>query len=184
MQAALVRTMENPTQMEEEVRRAQQGEVDAFEEIYRRTVRRIYALCRRLARDPGRAEELTQETYLRAWSRLETYRPGTRFEAWLARVAMNVTFSDARSRGRRARRETVVADPEAWDPPSHRSGPGAGIDLERAIAGLPPGARRIFVLHDVEGFRHHEIARELGLSTGTSKAQLHRARRLLREALR
>ena len=77
-----------------------------------------------------------------------------------------------------------MSDPDIWDPPSSRPGPGTGLDLERAIAGLPKGARRIYVLHDVEGFRHREIAQQLGLSTGTTKAQLHRARRLLREALR
>lgn len=183
MQAVAIRRMESPTEMEDLVRRAQAGDVEAFEAIYRRTSRRIYALCRRLTRDTGRAEEMTQETYLRAWTRLETYRAGTRFQSWLSKVAVNVTLSEARSRGRRSRRETEVGDPDTWDPPSPRPGPGHGLDLERAIGGLPPGARRIYVLHDVEGLRHKEIATELGISTGTSKAQLHRARRLLREAL-
>jgi RNA polymerase sigma-70 factor (ECF subfamily) len=183
MQAVPILGMGSTAEMEDLVRRAQAGDAGAFEAVYRRTVGRIYALCRRLTGDSGRAEDMTQETYLRAWSRLETYRPGTRFEAWLTRVAVNVTISEARSRSRRSRRETMVDDPDDWDPPSPRSAPGPGLDLERAIAGLPAGARRVFVLHDVEGWKHEEIGREMGLAAGTSKAQLHRARRLLREAL-
>ena len=183
MQACPVVETERPNDIEELVQRARRGDVDAFETIYRRHAGRIHAICRRLAGDAARAEELTQEAFLRAWSRLETYRPGTRFAAWLTRVAVNVAISDARSRTQRARRENLVDDPDAWDPPSPRPGPSSGLDLEAAIAALPPGARRVYVLHDVEGFRHDEIARELGLATGTTKAQLHRARKLLREAL-
>ncbi|MGD8375863.1 MAG: RNA polymerase sigma factor [Acidobacteriota bacterium] len=183
MQAELARTMQRTDDIEEQVHQARHGNVDAFEAIYRRTHRRVYAICLRMAGDPSRAEEMVQETYLKAWSRLETYRAGTRFEAWLGRIAVNATLSEARSRGRRSRREMPVADPDRWDPPFGGAGPADGIDLERAIASLPPGARRIYVLHDVEGFRHREIAEELGLSSGTTKAQLHRARRLLREAL-
>jgi RNA polymerase sigma-70 factor (ECF subfamily) len=169
--------------MEDLVRRAQEGDRAAFEALYRQQVGRVYALCRRMAGDPQRAEELTQEAFIRAWERLETYRPGTRFGAWLSKVAVNVVLSDRRSRGRRSRREYPVDDPDHWDPPSGRSSPNARMDLEQAIAGLPDGARNVFVLHDVEGYRHEEIGRALGLATGTSKSQLHRARRLLREAL-
>jgi RNA polymerase sigma-70 factor, ECF subfamily len=169
--------------MEDLVRRAQEGDRAAFEDLYRKQVGRVHALCRRMAGDPQRAEELTQEAFIRAWERLETYRPGTRFGAWLSKVAVNVVLSDRRTRGRRSRRELPVDDPDHWDPPSPRSSPTARLDLEQAIAVLPDGARKVFVLHDVEGYRHEEIGRVLGLATGTSKSQLHRARRLLREAL-
>ena len=103
--------------------------------------------------------------------------------AWLRRLAINVVLDDNRKMRRRARREIPSADgvlPERSDPPAP---PGLALDLERAIAGLPEGAREIFILHDVEGFRHAEIGRLLGLSPGTSKGQLHRARRMLKEAL-
>ena len=170
--------------MEDLVRQAQRGDRVAFESLYRQHVGRVFAVCRRLAGDVGRAEEFTQEAFLRAWSRLDTFRPGTNFGAWLCKVAVNVVLSDRRAVGRRTRWERPVADPDHWDPPAPPSGAIGRLDLEKAIAGLPPGARAVFVLHDVEGLRHAEIARHLGVATGTSKAQLHRARRLLREALK
>jgi RNA polymerase sigma-70 factor (ECF subfamily) len=169
--------------MEDLVLRAQQGDLAAFEQIYRDNVGRVFALCLRLAGSREQAEELTQETFIRAWKGLGTYRPGSRFRAWLRTVALNVFFSDRRSRRRRQRWETRPEDPDRWDPPARAAEPQTGLDLERAIARLPRGARQVFVLHDLEGLRHEEIGRRLGLSAGTSKAQLHRARKLLREVL-
>lgn len=168
---------------DELVRRAQSGDLEAFEALYREHCGRVYGVCMRISRDPAQAEELTQEAFIRAWSKLNTFRSGTQFPAWLAKVAVNVALGDRRSRGRRRLHEVQIDDPERWDPPSRPTHPGAGIDLERAIASLPPGARKVFVLYEIEGFRHQEIADRLGLSSGTSKAQLHRARRLLRERL-
>jgi len=165
------------------VRQAQDGDVHAFEALYREHSGRIYGLCLRISGNPSLAEDLTQEAFIRAWTRLETFQVGTRFPAWLSKVAVNVALGDRRSRGRRSKREMPVDDPDLWDPPAPRSTPSEGMDLERAIAGLPAGARKVFVLYDIEGFQHREIGDMLGLSTGTSKAQLHRARRLLREAL-
>jgi RNA polymerase sigma-70 factor (ECF subfamily) len=165
------------------VRQAQGGDVEAFEALYREHVGRVYGLCLRISANPALAEELTQETFIRAWTRLDTFQLGTRFAAWLSKVAVNVALGDRRSRGRRSQKETPVDDPDRWDPPAPRTTPSEGMDLEKAIAGLPEGARRVFVLYDIEGFQHNEIAHKLGLSSGTSKAQLHRARRLLREAL-
>jgi RNA polymerase sigma-70 factor (ECF subfamily) len=183
MQATVVHMEKSRPEMPDLVRQAQDGDVGAFEALYRQHVGRIYALCLRIARDPAQAEELTQEAFIRAWEKLDLFRSGTRFPAWLAKVAVNVALGDRRSRGRRLLREAPVDDPDRWDPPAPPASPGAGLDLERAIAGLPPGARKVFVLYEIEGFRHEEIAGFLGLSSGTSKAQLHRARRLLREAL-
>jgi RNA polymerase sigma-70 factor (ECF subfamily) len=120
---------------------------------------------------------------VKAWRNLASFRGGSAFGSWLHRVAVHVVLDEVRSRGRRPQ---AVPERDAEGPSGPAplpSGP-APLDLERAVAALPEGARRIFVLHDVEGFRHEEIARLTGLAVGTSKAQLHRARTLLREALR
>ena len=162
------------------VARARAGDLGAFEELYRRHVDRVYALCLRLTSDPARAEEHTQETFVRAWQKLEAYREQGQFNAWLNRVAINIVRSEWRSRSRREDREAPLQ--EAYAPASAESR-GTSVDLERAIAGLPVGAREVFVLHDVEGYRHDEVAGLLDVTTGTSKSQLHRARKLLREAL-
>jgi RNA polymerase sigma-70 factor (ECF subfamily) len=154
---------------------AQEGDFSAFEALYKRDVGRTYALCLRMTADPALAEELTQVTFIRAWSKLRTFRGDSRFATWLRRLTINVVLADRRGRKLAEQVETEHLAP-ALDP-------GAAIDLESAIAKLPAGARTIFVLHDIEGYRHEEIAGMLGVASGTSKAQLHRARRLLREAL-
>ncbi len=183
MQAYPAYPRESWSRMDDVIDQERPGEVAEFEALYQRHVRRVYALCRRISGDPARAEDLAQEVFLKAWKHRASARPGDEYTGWICRVAINVAISDNRSRGRRSRRETLVADPATWDPASRPSSPGTGLDLEKAIDRLPPGARNVFVLHDVEGYRHHEIGSLLGLSTGTSKAQLHRARRILREAL-
>jgi RNA polymerase sigma-70 factor (ECF subfamily) len=163
------------------VRRAQDGDESAFEQLYRENVGRVYALCLRLSGDQARAEELTQDVFVRAWEKLSSYRGESAFFSWLYRLAVNVAWGDLRSERRRTTRLVTTAElPERSDdaPP-----PGLRLDLERAIATLPPGARTAFVLYDIEGFEHEEIAKMTGWATGTSKAQLHRARRLLRRAL-
>jgi RNA polymerase sigma-70 factor (ECF subfamily) len=164
------------------VHQAQRGDVVAFETLYRRHAGRVYALCRRLCGDAARAEELTQDAFTRAWQHRSKSRSGPEYIGWLCRIAIHLALTDSRSRGRRDRRETLVAEAAEWSAASSPQ-PAVGMDLERAIARLPEGARKVFVLHDIEGYRHEEIGEMLGLSTGTSKAQLHRARRLLREAL-
>jgi RNA polymerase sigma-70 factor (ECF subfamily) len=163
------------------VARARSGDTGAFEQLYRRHVGRVYAICLRMTADPARAEEHTQEAFIRAWEKLDTYRGESGFDRWLSRVAVNVVRSGYRARGRREERERPMDGEES---PARSSTTGAALDLERALAGLPPGAREVFVLHDVEGYRHEEIAGLLEVTTGTSKSQLHRARKLLREALR
>ena len=166
------------------VHRAQQGDQAAFEALYRQHVGRVYALCLRLASDPAQAEELTQDAFVRAWERLASFRGESAFGSWLYRLTVNVVFHHLRGARRRSLRVLTTDEPVALErPPRDSGGPGARLDLERAVAGLPPGARQVFVLHDVEGYRHEEIARLTGIAVGTSKAQLFRARRLLREAL-
>ena len=172
-----------PTDEHELVARASAGDLGAFEELYRHSVSRVYALCMRLVADPGRAEELTQEAFVRAWEKLDSFRGDSAFATWLHRLTVNVVFSALRSRGRRESREEPLDTPSGPRAGERRDPVGA-IDLERAIASLPPRARMVFVLHDVEGYRHREIAALAGITEGASKAHLHRARRRLQEALR
>jgi RNA polymerase sigma-70 factor (ECF subfamily) len=166
------------------VSRAQAGEMAAFEELYRRNVGRVYALCMRLAGDASLAEELAQDVFVRAWERLGTFRGESAFSSWLHPLTVNVALSERRARRRRVARVMTTDDLTPFEKPTRTSGPEAGLDLEKALAALPPGARSVFLLHDVEGYRHQEIAEMTGVAEGTSKAQLHRARRMMREALR
>ena len=151
--------------------------------LYRDNVPRVFALCCRLAGEPALAEELAQDVFVRAWQRLETFRGESAFSSWLYPLTVNVALSERRSRRRRTPRHGHDDLAPLREGPERAAGPEAGVDLERALATLPPGARAVFVLHDVEGYKHEEIAELTGVATGTSKAQLHRARRLLREAL-
>lgn len=163
------------------VRRAQAGDRSAFQRLYEDHVGRIYALCLRLTGDPEEAMERTQDAFVRAWGKLGSFRGEAAFPTWLHRLAVNVVLTDRRSAGRRERWAEAAAESGPRVQPASRA--GLGVDLERAIARLPPGARAVFVLYDVEGYCHREIAELTGIAAGTSKAQLHRARRLLREAL-
>ena len=165
------------------VRQAQAGDLVAFERLYRENERKVFGLCFRLSSDPALAEELTQEVFVRAWRKLSSFRGESAFSSWLYPLTVNVALSERRSRRRRDARIVVTEDPASLERAPRTPAPEAGFDLEKAMAALPPGARAVFVLHDVEGRTHEEIAQLLGLAPGTSKAQLHRARRLLREAL-
>lgn len=166
------------------VARAQAGDLEAFEALYRANRGRVYALCYRMAGEATLAEELAQDVFVRAWQRLGSFRGESAFSSWLHPLTVNVALSERRSRRRRTARVMSTDDPAAFEQPETRkTGPEAGVDLDRALETLPAGARAVFVLHDVEGYKHAEIAEMTGVATGTSKAQLHRARRLLREAL-
>lgn len=167
------------------MRQAQAGDLSAFERLYRENERKVYGLCFRMSSDPSLAEELTQDVFVRAWEKLGSFRGESAFSSWLYPLAVNVALSERRSRRRRTARVMTTDDLTPFDTPrpGRQPGPEAGFDLEKAMAALPPGARAVFVLHDVEGYRHEEIAALLGMAEGTSKAQLHRARKLLREAL-
>lgn len=171
-----------PSRLDDDLRtvaQARTGDRDAFEVLYRRHVGRIYALTARMAGDARLAEELTQQTFVRAWRRLETFRGGA-FAGWLRRMAVRIVLDDRRSH-RRRRERVVLLEVDAVDPSTPP--PTARLELERAIAHLPPRARHIFVLAELEGLSHAEIASLLSITEGTSKSQLHRARRLLKEVL-
>ena len=165
------------------VERAAAGDVEAFEELYRVNVGRVYALCLRMAGDPTLAEELAQEAFVRAWQKLGSFRGASAFSTWLHRVTVNVVLGHRRSTARRETRVSAVGDNLPRDVAVREARTAESIDLERAISSLPDGARTVFILHDVEGFRHREVSRLMGIAVGTSKAQLHRARKLLRKAL-
>lgn len=163
---------------------AQAGSVPAFERLYRENADRVYALCLRLSADPGRAEELTQDVFVRAWEKLDTFRGDSAFSTWLHRLAVNVVLGSRRSEGRRSDRVVLAEDLTAFENSSARARePGLRMDLETAIASLPEATRTVFVMHEVEGYTHEEIARLTGRAEGTCKALLHRARKLLRERL-
>jgi RNA polymerase sigma-70 factor (ECF subfamily) len=172
-----------PLNGENLVARAAAGDVGAFEKLYREHIGRVYAICLRMCGDPSLAEELAQETFVRVWQKLGSFRGASAFSTWLHRVTVNVVLGDRRSTGRREARVKTVGDYLPTDLTVSESSPGQAMDLERSIAALPDGARTVFVLHDVEGYRHREISEMTGLAVGTSKAQLHRARKLLRKAL-
>jgi RNA polymerase sigma-70 factor (ECF subfamily) len=165
------------------VKEAQEGNLAAYEELYRNNAGRVFGLCLRMAGDASLAEELTQDVFVRAWQKLASFRGESAFSTWLYQLAVNVALSERRARRRRNSRVMATDDLTPFDKPGRREAPEHGLDLQKALDVLPDGARAVFVLHDVEGYKHGEIAEMTGVATGTSKAQLHRARRLLREAL-
>jgi RNA polymerase sigma-70 factor (ECF subfamily) len=168
-----------PDEGKSDVARAAAGDRRAFERLYRAHVDRIYSLCVRMSGDRARAEELTQDVFVRAWEKLTQFRGESAFGTWLHRLAVNVVLNARKIEGRQ--RERIDGSEDTLDRlPNAPDHVGERMDLEAAIALLPPGARRVFVLHDMQGYRHEDIAELLGITTGGSKAQLHRARLLLR----
>lgn len=163
--------------------RAVRGDVAAFEQLYRRSSGRVYALCLRMSGDPQRARELAHDAFVRAWERLATFRGDAEFDTWIHRLTVNVVLADRRTERRRQQRVTLADDEPgvALDAAPARAGRDvlARLDLERAIATLQPGPREVFVLHDVEGYGHDEIARRMGMPAGTVRSMLHRARKAL-----
>ncbi|MFI5279064.1 MAG: RNA polymerase sigma factor [Gemmatimonadales bacterium] len=158
------------------------GDERAFERLYRQHVPRIHSLVRRMAGGgESETDELVQDVFVRAWQRLSTFRGEAAFGTWLHRLAVNLVLNAQKSsaRGRKLFDDDAAIEITA----GRRETPEVAMDLEDALGMLPKGARQIFVLHDVEGFLHEEIAEMLGVATGTSKAQLHRARMLMRKHL-
>lgn len=164
---------------------ARLGDIAAFESLYRANRDRIYGLLWRICGgDPSLAEDLLQESFVRAWQKLDSFRGESRFSTWLHRLSANVALSDRRIRVRRIRHEVVMEEAVERTAIGER---GVFIDkrmdLEKAIAHLPERARTVLVLFDIEGYGHAEIAEMTGMAVGSSKAQLHRARKLLRKEL-
>jgi len=179
------------------IRRAQAGDSSAFEELYTAHKRRIFNLCLRMVDDWSRAEELMQDTFLQAYRKLSTFRGESAFSTWLHRIAVNVVLMHIRQNRARLHEVSAVAasgsgeDDEGWSAYYQACSPDGRLDhavdrvtIERAVAKLPDGYRLVFVLHDVEGYEHHEIAELLGCSIGNTKSQLHKARVKIRQYLR
>ena len=165
--------------------RCRAGEVDAFETLYRQHAGRIFALATRLAGSVDQGEDLLQEIFLQAYRKLDSFKGEAALGTWLYRMAMNHCLDFVRSRQTRNTKVTDTLDDErSFEPMAARETPIPRIDLERAIARLPPGCREAFVLHDVEGFDHKEVGKLLGIAEGTSKSQVFKARTKLRAWLR
>ena len=164
---------------------ARGGDRHAFESLYSQHVGRVYAICLRLNANVQTAEELTQEAFVRAWQRLSSFRGDSAFGTWLHRLTVNVVLDQQRAQRPWFRRVVAIDDAvEVVASEQARVTSSADQhDLESAIRKLPPAARTVFVLHDVEGWKHDEIAARTGTAVGTSKAHLHRARQLLKEWL-
>jgi RNA polymerase sigma-70 factor (ECF subfamily) len=161
----------------DDVALAAQGDTGAFERVYRAHLGRVYNLARRMA-GPQAADEVAQDVFVRVWQKLHTFRGESSFATWLHRLAVNVIVERFRALG--TARDRFLSDSEETLERLPASAPGplrydTRLDLDTALKRLPPGARTVFVLHDVEGYRHEEIGDMLGVSIGTSKSQLHRA---------
>ncbi len=176
----------------EAIRLAQQGDAAAFERLYRLHSRRVYALCLRMVGNPAEAEDLAQDAFLQLFRKIGTFRGESAFSTWLHRLSVNVVLMKLRKKTL-----PVTSLEESTDPEDEANGPrreiGAPdllltgsidrVHLQRAVEQLPPGYRQVFVLHDVQGFEHNEIAKLMDCSIGNSKSQLHKARMRLRELL-
>lgn len=173
------------------VARAQRGEEAAFEALFQQHRQRVYALCLRMTGNTAEAEELTQEAFLQVFRKIHTFRGESAFSTWLHRLAVNIVLMRARKKAVSvapieefvAARDFDELPVEFGAPDLRLEGSIDRIGLERAIAQLPPGYKQIFLLHDVEGYEHNEIASLLGVSIGNSKSQLHKARARLRTLL-
>jgi RNA polymerase sigma-70 factor (ECF subfamily) len=190
-----VRTQGESTQLAEAdvVRRAQQGDAAAFEHIYRLHSRRVYSLCLRMAGNPTDAEDLTQDVFLQLFRKIGTFRGESAFSTWLHRMSVNIVLMRFRKKPKgETSLETVTnQDEDSSGPAKEFGGADLRLDgvidrvaLQAAISELAPGYRAMFVLHYVQGYKHNEIARILGCTTGNSKSQTHKARIRLRELLR
>jgi RNA polymerase sigma-70 factor, ECF subfamily len=175
----------------EAIERAKQGDAAAFEVLYNLHKRRVYSLCLRMTTNTAEAEDLTQEAFLQLFRKIGTFRGESAFSTWLHRMAVNVVLMQLRKKGLQV---VPLDDENEGEEESPKKDYGAQdnvlagsldrLQLKNAVDRLPPGYRSIFVLHDVEGFEHNEIAEMVGCSIGNSKSQLHKARMKLRELLK
>jgi RNA polymerase sigma-70 factor, ECF subfamily len=187
------REVEPPELTEEDVvRLAQQGDAVAFEQIYRTHSRRVYALCLRMIGNPADAEELMQDAFLQLFRKIHTFRGDSAFSTWLHRLAVNIVLmklrrktlpTDSLDESAEADEDTEKRRREIGGPDLRLNGSIDRIRLQHAVHQLPTGYKQMFVLHDVEGYRHEEIAGILGCSVGNCKSQLHKARMRLRDLL-
>ncbi|MBS1850119.1 MAG: sigma-70 family RNA polymerase sigma factor [Acidobacteria bacterium] len=185
------KTLGNGLTEAEAIERAKQGDGEAFETLYGLHKRRVYSLCLRMTGNTAEAEDLTQEAFLQLFRKIATFRGESAFSTWLHRMAVNVVLMHLRKKGLPVvplddtlESDDDVPKKEPGAPDLALTGSVDRLQLQRAIGDLPPGYRTIFVLHDVEGYEHNEIAGLVGCSIGNSKSQLHKARVKLRELLK
>jgi RNA polymerase sigma-70 factor (ECF subfamily) len=164
------------------IARAQKGDARAFEALYRLNIDKVYGLCLRMTGNVGEAEDCAQEAFIQAWNKLDKFRGDSAFGTWIHRIAVNAVLGRIRKSKREQDRMQVVAD--TTSSPASMGDSGELRDLSDAIDRLPEGARHVFVLSAVYGYSHEESSKMLGIAVGTSKAQLHRARRLLAQQLK
>ncbi len=164
------------------VERAQQADTAAFESLYRLHVDRVYGLCLRMTGNASEAEDCAQEAFIQAWNKLSKFRGDSAFGTWIHRIAVNSVLG--RMRKSRREQDRIEAVTDISPVPEMMGDSGNFEDLQNAVDDLPDGARHVFVLHAVYGYSHDETGEMLGIATGTSKAQLHRARRLLAQQLK
>ena len=167
------------------VARCQAGDVDAFADLYARHSSRIFSLATRMSGSPETGEDLLQEIFLQAYRKIGGFKGDAAIGTWLYRLALNHCLDFVRSRQAKMDKATTAIEEDGYSPelPARRESPAERIDLERAMRHLPPGCREVFVLHDVEGYEHKEIAAMLGIAEGTSKSQVFKARMKLRALL-
>jgi RNA polymerase sigma-70 factor (ECF subfamily) len=176
----------------EVVRLAQQGDVTAFERIYRMHNRKVHALCLRMAGNPAEAEDLTQDVFLQLFRKIGTFRGESAFSTWLHRMSVNIVLMRFRKRPKAETSLDTITNPEEESsrPPQEFGAPDLRLNgvidrvtLQAAINELAPGYRAMFILHDIQGYKHEEIAQMFGCSAGNSKSQTHKARIQLRQLL-
>ena len=176
----------------ESIRLAQRGDAAAFERLYQLHSRRVYSLCLRMVGNTAEAEDLTQEAFLQLFRKISTFRGESAFSTWLHRLAVNVVLMKLRKKSGKETSLEQVTEPDEESGSPRRdfgeldlklSGSLDRVNLQRAVDQLPPGYKAVFVLHDVQGYEHNEIADIMGCSIGNSKSQLHKARMRLRELL-
>lgn len=163
------------------IKRAQRADSAAFEVLYRAHVDKVYGLCLRMTGNKAEAEDCTQDAFIQAWSKLDKFRGDSAFGTWMHRVAVNTVLGRMRKSKREHDRIQAVSD--VMNAPESIGDSSSIQDLEEAMNKLPRGARHVFVLHAVYGYSHDETGGMLGIAAGTSKAQLHRAKRLLAQQL-
>jgi RNA polymerase sigma-70 factor (ECF subfamily) len=177
--------VENSYNEAELVRSAQNGDGRGFKRLFDENVNRIYAFCLRMSANPQLAEEITQDVFVKAWENLHKFRGESKFSTWLHSIAINEFLTQKRIEKRFMQRYTTTDDVLKYD--RHGEKPevhfNTNIDIENAISSLPEQAKMVLILHDIEGYKHKEIAEMINIEVGTSKAHLHRARKILREEL-
>jgi|WetSurMetagenome_2_1015567.scaffolds.fasta_scaffold58716_2 RNA polymerase sigma-70 factor, ECF subfamily len=178
----LMRKTDDPE--EELVLQAKAGSHEAFEALYRMHLGHVYGICMRILTDRSKAEEITQKIFIHAWMKLQSFRGESRFSSWLYRLSVNMILDQVKMVGWKNDSEIRNEQTKFTGAPSFEPAHNLRLDINNAIDSLPRQARIVFVMHDIAGYTHEEIAEAMKLSPGTCKAQLSRARRILREVLK